>query len=257
MTTSGTVLLTVKSGLARVSLNKPEVKNSLSIDEMTAVGSAVQAAVDAGARCILISGEGGAFCAGRDLNGTDPERDDTYDILAHKINPVLEVVRSCPVPTIAAVAGPALGFGFGLALACDMTVVADNAMLGSPFRKIGLVMDSGGHYYLRERLGRHRAAELIFTGRMLTGREAAAMGLVNRSVGAADLDDVATLLAMSIASGPTAAFAASKEILDAGKTYGEMAEHEAVKQAEAMRGTDGKEGLAAFKARRSPVFIGR
>lgn len=256
MKKSDAVLFTIESSLARITLNKPEAKNSLSVEEIADVGRAVQRAEEAGARCILVSGVGNSFCAGRDLKDTDPERDDTREILSRYINPALDAVRACRIPTIAAVAGPALGFGFGLALACDITIVADNALLGSPFRKIGLVVDSGGHYYLRERLGRHRAAELIFSGRMLSGREAASIGLVNRSVGATDLESVATNLAIAISSGPTAAFSASKEILDCGGSYSDMADLEALKQDEAMWGQDGKEGIEAFKARRVPVFIG-
>lgn len=257
MKNSDTILMTIASDVARITLNKPEVKNSLGVDEMAEVGRAMQRAVDAGARCILIMGAGDAFCAGRDLRDADPVKDDTYEILSKYINPALGAVRACRVPTVSAVAGPALGFGFGLALSCDITLVADNAMLGSPFRRIGLVTDSGGHHYLRERLGRHRAAELIFTGRMLSGREAASMGLVNRSVGAADLERAALTLATAISTGPTAAFGASKEILDCPGSYDDMAELEARKQDEAMKGADGKEGIEAFKARRSPVFIGR
>lgn len=246
----------VDEGIAWITLNRPETRNSLTVSEMVDVGVAFQRAARAGVRCVLVSGEGGAFCAGRDLKRADPAQDDTYDILARHINPALNAVRRCEVPTIAAVAGPALGFGLGLALACDITLVADNALLGSPFRKIGLLPDSGAHYYLRERLGRHRAAELILTGRLVSGREAAAMGLVNRSVGASSLEALAREMATDIASGPTRAFRSSKKILDCPDTYEQMAELEAQLQSEAIKGRDGMEGIQAFQEKRVPRFIG-
>ena len=253
---SNTVRCRVDAGVAMITLDKPQTRNSLTVPEMTAVGVAVQRAAQAGARCIVITGAHDVFCAGRDLKGVDPDDDDTYDVLARHINPALDAVRQCDVPTIASVAGPALGFGFGLALACDITLAADNAMFGSPFRKIGLLPDSGAHYYLRERLGRHRAAQLIMTGAMLSGRQAASIGLINRSCGATELHAVTATLAREVASGPTRAFALTKQILDHASTYAEVAEQEAVAQVVALRGHDGKEGISAFIEKRAPRFIG-
>ena len=135
---------------------------------------------------------------------------------------VLRRLHTLPVPTIAAVRGPALGFGLGLALACDMTIATDDAIFGSPFRRIGAVLDSGGHYYFQRRLGSHRAAELVFTGRMLSGREAAAMGLINEAVKPNDFDARVNELATSIASGPTAAFRATKHILSEDRSLADV-----------------------------------
>jgi len=248
---------TLIDGLATVCMNRPAAKNSLRVADMVAVGTAVVEASNAGARAILFRGEGGAFCAGRDLKDTNPETDDTLSILRDQINPALRCVLECEVPTIAQVAGPALGFGFGLALACDIAIAADDAVFGSPFRNIGAVLDSGAHFHLRERVGRHRAAELIFTGRLVSGREAAAMGLVNRSVGASDLARSTEALARDIATGPTGAFRASKRILSCMGSSVEMADLEAMAQAEALAGPDGREGIQAFKDKRKPRFVGR
>lgn len=246
----------VDAHVATITLDRPASKNSLSVREMEEVGGAVARAVASGVRCIVITGAGGAFCAGRDLKGVDLDEDDTYGILAGRINPALEAVRRCPVPTIASVEGPALGFGLGLALACDITIAADNAIFGSPFRKIGLLPDSGAHFYLRERLGRHRAAELIMTGAMLSGKDAAAIGLINRSCGALQLPSVTAKLVRDIALGPTRAFSLSKRILDCAGTYAEMAEMEATSQSEAIAGPDGVEGVKAFQEKRAPRFVG-
>ncbi len=170
---------------------------------------------------------------------------------------MLRQLHTLPVPTIAAVRGPALGFGLGLALACDITIATDDALFGSPFRRIGAVLDSGGHYYFQRRLGSHRAAELVFTGRLLSGREAAAMGLINASVTADDFEARVAELAASIASGPTAAFRATKHILSEDRSFTDVLELEAKYQREVTRGPDGREGLAAFRERRAPRFSGK
>lgn len=250
------VSVVVENNVATVELRRPETKNSLRLADMRLLSQLIDAALNSGARCLLFKGTEGVFCAGRDLKEANPETDDTYAILQEQINPVLLKVRGSKVPTIAAVSGPALGFGFGLALACDVTLVADNAILGSPFKNIGAVLDSGGHYFLRERIGAHRAAELIFTGRMLSGREAAQLGLVNAAVGAQELDTIAFNLAKQIANGPTAAFAASKQILAQAQSYEQVLALESRCQADALAGHDGREGIRAFQEKRRPVFIG-
>ena len=243
--------------LAVVTIDRPQARNAIGVKDMARVGQAFEEAAQAGARCVLVRGAGGFFCAGRDLQDTRPGEEDTLEIIRRVINPSLARVRACAVPTVAAVQGPALGFGFGLALACDIVVAADDALLGSPFRNLGLILDSGGHFHLRERVGRHRAAELIFTGRLFSGREAASMGLVNRSHGALDLEREAYALARAIATGPTAAFRASKAILAQDGTFDELADMEAVHQARLIAGPDGREGVAAFRAKRKPRFTGQ
>lgn len=253
---SESVIAVHEAGLTTITLNRPQKKNSLTIPGMQEIAAAVKEGCARGSRAVLIRGSGGSFCAGRDLSGVDPKTDDTLHVLRDQINPVLVAVRQCPIPTVAQVEGPALGFGLGLALSCDIAYVAETALLGSPFRNIGLVMDSGGHYELRERLGRARAAELIFTGRLVSGLEAARMGLVNRAVAASDLSSVLNRLLASIISGPTRAFTASKKILDEGHTYEQTTDLEAIAQAALMHTRDAMEGLQAFQEKRKPAFVG-
>jgi enoyl-CoA hydratase/carnithine racemase len=251
------VLLAHADSVAEITLNRPQAKNSLRLDDMRLLANIIEEALAGPARCLLLMGAGDAFCAGRDLKETDPVNDDTRAIIVDLVNPLLKRLREAPLPTISAVKGPALGFGFGMALACDITLVADTAILGSPFRNIGAVLDSGGHHIMRERIGAHRAAELIYTGRLISGTEAAALGLVNRAVPAAEVDTAARAMARSIADGPTGAFRASKRILAEARPFDEVVAMEAVAQAEAFAGPDGREGVAAFKDRRKPRFVGR
>lgn len=246
----------LREDIVIIRLNRPDTKNSLTVPQIRELSEAVARAAASPARCLLITGAGGSFCAGRDLKDVDPDTDDTYQIMTSLLHPLLQAVRAFPVPSVAAVHGPALGLGLGLALSCDIVFAAHDAVFGSPFRKFGGVLDSGGHYYLERRLGAHRAAELIFTGRLIDGVTAASMGLVNRSVAASELDAESWQLCREIASGPTGAFKASKHILSQQRSFEETLELEARAMDAALRGPDGREGLRAFKEKRSPRFTG-
>lgn len=239
-----------------IEIDRPQTKNSLTLVEMEALGESLASEHVRNARCLVIRGAGTSFCSGRDVREIDPHGEDAEEILRDRIGSILQRLYTLPAPTLASVRGPALGFGLGLALACDITIASDDAIFGSPFRRIGAVLDSGGHYFFQRRLGRHRAAELVFTGRMLNGREAADIGLINEAV-PADLLPVRTAeLASSIANGPTAAFRATKDILAQDRSFAEVLELEARYQKQVTRGPDGQEGLAAFRERRAPVFRG-
>jgi 2-(1,2-epoxy-1,2-dihydrophenyl)acetyl-CoA isomerase len=257
MTTPQSILIKNEAGIATIELNRPQKKNSLSIAGMLEIQAAIESLQkNTEVRVIRIKGSGGSFCAGRDLSDVNPQTDETLTILREQINPVLATIRACPIPTFAQVEGPALGFGFGLALACDIVYAAENAIMGSPFRNIGLVLDSGGHFYMKERLGRAKAMELILTSKMLSGLESEKIGLINRSVAASDLEEVSMKLLKSIATGPTAAFIETKYILDHATTYDDVVDMEAVAQAKLMLSADAKEGLEAFQQKRKPKFKG-
>jgi enoyl-CoA hydratase/carnithine racemase len=241
--------------IAILELDRPEKKNALKRAEIEELGRILADADIRDARCLVIRGAGAVFCAGMDLTDIDP-KEDPYDNLAKRIGPVLAQLRELPVPTISSVAGPALGFGFGLAMCCDITIAAATATFGSPFRRIGMVLDSAGHYFLSRRIGHHRAAELIYTGRMIDGDEAAALGLINEAVPAERLEDRTTTLARQIAAGPTLALKASKEILVKAHGFNQVLEMEARAQAEAAKTNDAKEGFKSFMEKRNPSFTG-
>jgi len=211
-----------------------------------------------GCRCLLIRGEGRAFCAGRDLGDWHPDEDATA-IIRQDLNPLLRRLYELPLPTIAAVQGACMGSGFGLAFACDIVLVADDAQISSPFARLGAILDSGGHFVLARTLGRHRTLDLVYTGRRLSGRDAERYGLVSRSVAGSELLTVARELARTLAAGPTAAFAISKRITLAAMeaSYADILDAEAVGQGEASRSADYREGMQAFQEKRTPVFTGR
>ncbi len=256
------VLLTINDGLAEITLNRPDVMNSLD-EQMVENFHAVLQSIEQNeeVRAVLITGAGRGFCAGRDLSNASPLEEDAAEILSQLFNPLILRVRDLPVPTFAAVNGAALGVGFGIAMACDVTTASDRARLGSPFAAIGCVLDSGGHRAMVERIGPHRTLDLIYTSRLLTGAEAAEMGLINYSLPSEELLESVRAKASTIAQGPTAAFAQSKAIvraiLDEAGSAKDSLQREATAQGELAGHPDYVEGISAFMEKRKPTFIGR
>lgn len=178
-------------------------------------------------------------------------------VIGEVVGPLCRRLRELPLPTIASVSGPALGFGFGLAMCCDIVIAEEGSLLGSPFRNIGMVPDTGTHHFLLSRLGYSRAAELVYTGKLLSGREAAQWGLINRAVTTDALEAEVTQLARQIASGPTVALGLSKRILQAGGSFDEVVALEAQALRECFGTADLREGLGAFMQKRAPQFRGK
>jgi 2-(1,2-epoxy-1,2-dihydrophenyl)acetyl-CoA isomerase len=256
-----TVRLTIEDGVAELVLDRPDRMNAMSSAMVHDLVASLDAAESGGARSLLVRGEGRAFCSGRDLSDADPLHEDGEAILRDLFNPLIERMAGLAVPTIAAVHGACLGTGLGLALACDVVYAADDARIGSPFARIGAVLDSGAHAAFVSRIGPHRALELIYTGRLLSGREAAEWGLVNRSVAGADLVRRMREMARAIAHGPTAAFLESKRIVrliaDGSPSLTDLLTAEAAAQGRASRTHDYQEGITAFQEKRKPAFTGR
>jgi len=256
----GPVLLTIEGGVAELVLNRPDKMNAMNLAMVHDIAESLDAVEQAGVRALLIRGEGRAFCSGRDLADADPLHEDGEAVLRDVFNPLIERMAGVAVPTIAAVHGACLGTGLGLAMACDIVYAADDARIGSPFARIGAVLDSGAHAAFVSRVGPHRALELVYTGRLLSGREAAEWGLVNRSVAGADLVRRTREMAASVARGPTAAFLESKRLVrtitDTAPSFREVLAAEAAAQGRASRTHDYQDGISAFQEKRKPSFTG-
>lgn len=250
------ISLQMDGGRATLIMDLPQSKNSFRSSDAQALGVLLDEAVAAGARCVVLRGAGPVFSAGWDISAINPAVDDPVALLGGVVGPLCRKLRELPVPTVAAVAGPALGFGFGLALCCDLVLADESALFGSPFRHIGMLPDSGTHHHLLSRIGYGKACELIYTGRTVSGSEAAVMGLANRVVPQGTLIDEANHLAAMVASGPTRAFAMSKEILTVGGDFDAMFSHETRLLQKVFATRDLKEGIEAFQQRRKPVFTG-
>lgn len=248
---------TVRGAITGILLNRPDKKNALRDEHFVELTALVRHLAHSSARCVVISGAGGAFCAGRDISDTDVAATDAATLIRDKINPLFVALRDIPVPTIAVVDGPCVGGGFGIAFACDIVLAAADARFGSPFWNIGILPDSGIHHHLSAILGYHRACELLFTGRLLSGTEASACGLINHAYPAAELHAAARDMAALIAEGPTLAFKGSKTILQRGGSLGDVLAAEATGQGDNFQTLDAAEGISAFQQKRKPHFSGR
>ena len=245
-------------GVAEVVLDRPAVLNSFDGEMVAEMHRALDQTE--GSRAILIRGEGRGFSAGRDLSGAEPLTEDAEAILAETFNPLMARLAEEPLPTIAAVHGACLGVGFGIAMACDIVIAAATTKIGSPFANIGAVLDSGGHYALVHRVGPHRALELIYTGRLLDGHEAAAWGLVNRVVDDDALIDEARQLAARIAAdrcsrspGPSGSCGASST---APCRWPRCWPPRPRRRASRPGRAEYVEGFTAFAEKRKPDFLG-
>ncbi len=253
---------TVEGGTAEVVLDRPARLNTLDPHALDALRVAFgELAATEGLRGVLLRGEGRAFCAGRDISGVDPTTDDAEAFLRDLVHPVLAAIRAVPVPVVAAVQGAALGIGLGLLGAADVVYAARGAKVGSPFARIGAVLDSGGHALLVDRLGPHRAMDLIVTGELLDGEEAARVGLVSRVLPDDELLPRCRELLATLAAGPTRSFVESKRIVAALRERrgldDALLDAEARAQGAAAGTRDYAEGFTAFQGKRPPTFVGR
>lgn len=252
--------LTIDGGIAHVMLNAPAKRNALDEAALAELAGAYDAAEAAGARALVLRGEGPAFCAGRDISAVDPQDDDVIGYLGGLVTPLLRRMAAFPAPTFAAAHGACLGVGLGLLIATDVVYVADTAKIGSPFAALGATLDSGGHALFYERLGAHKTLDLIYTGRLMNGVEAVESGLFSRVFPADELQGATLEAATRAASGATAAFLASKALVarirDERLALWDSIDIENAAQATLCDTDDYREGFAAFQEKRRPVFRG-
>lgn len=258
------ISLTIADGVAEIVLDAPQKLNSLDEQALRdldrAYADAAAAAARGEVRALLLRGEGRAFCAGRDIAGVTPANDDAEAYLGGLVQPLMEKMSAFPAPTFAAAQGACLGVGLGLLLATDVVYVAENAKFGSPFAKLGATLDSGGHWYFTERLGMHRTLDLIYTAELISGTEAVAEGLFSRALPADGLLETTRGIVAKVATGPTGAFTASKELVahirDQRLGLWQSMAEENSEQARLCESEDYAEGFLAFQEKRTPVFKG-
>jgi 2-(1,2-epoxy-1,2-dihydrophenyl)acetyl-CoA isomerase len=254
-----TIRVEVADGVATIILARPDVRNALNATMRQELIAAFKAlGRDESARAVVLTGEGPGFCSGADLRGGTGELA-FRRVLTAEYNPLMRAIRNLPKPVIAAVNGVAAGAGVSLALACDLVYAAEEARFIQAFVKIGLVPDSGSTRTLVRALGRHRAAQLMFTGEPLSAGEAYAAGLINGVVPAAELVGRTRELATRLAAAPTLAIGYAKRLINRAEdmTLDETLELEAALQELAGRTQDHAEGVAAFAEKREPRFVGR
>ena len=263
-------------GVATLIMNRPEARNAMSGSMMAALQEALpRLAADQSVRCVVLTGAGAAFCAGGDVKGfaseasgdsagaqSAPGRAFNLEARVHGLRAGMELSRwlhEMPKPTLAAIPGPAAGAGFSLALACDLRIATEDAKLTTAFAKIGLAGDYGGSYFLTQLVGAAKARELYFTADVITGREAHALGIVNKVVAAAEFDEAAKGYAHYLASLPTVAIGYMKKNLNAAQSGSlhTVLDLEAMHMIRTFMTEDHKAAAQAFVEKRAPQFKGR
>ncbi len=255
---------TIQNGVLKIVLNRPDVLNSFNYAMAEEIQAAfIEAETNTEIRCVLLTGNGRAFCAGQDLQevteiAKDPNRE-LSEVVHHTYNPIIKAIRNLEKPVICAVNGTAAGAGANIALACDMVIASEEAKFIQSFSNIGLIPDSGGTYFLPRLVGLARATELTFTGRPVKAPEAVEIGMIYKSVPANELMNETVNLCEKFAQMPTRGYGLTKKGFNAGFSNDLEAQLnlEADLQAEAGSTDDYHEGVAAFLEKRAPNFKGK
>jgi enoyl-CoA hydratase/carnithine racemase len=245
-------------GVVRLRLNRPAARNALSLAlRRRLVAAIAEAEEDSDTRCLILAGGDKVFAAGADiaeLAGAGP-----IDMMLRASERLWDAIARCRKPIVAAVRGAALGGGWELALHADLIVAGDAARFGLPEIRIGIMPGAGGTQRLTRLVGKHRALDLLLTGRTVTAAEAFALGTVNRLVPDAEVDATSVELAAGLAQMPPLAVRQIKGVVLAGADCALDAalalERNALQVLFAS--ADKEEGVRAFLEKRAPDFVGR
>ncbi|MEC8922416.1 MAG: enoyl-CoA hydratase-related protein [Actinomycetota bacterium] len=260
----------VTDGVMRITLNRPERRNAMSNDMLEGlVASLGDAEVAADVGAVVLTGAGGAFCAGGDVKGmaeAGGEGGDSavqYDARVHlqrrDQRDTAGKLYELPKPTIAALPGPAAGAGLSIALSCDLRYASPNAIITTAFARVGFSGDYGGTYFMSRLIGTAKARELYFLSEKVDMQEAEQLGLINGIFPEESLQDEVMTIARRLAQGPTVAYRYMKENLNRA-VHGEMGEcldMEAAHHIHCGTTRDHKEAAQAFVDKREPNFQGR
>ena len=262
------LLATLDAGVLTLTLNRPEARNAMSGDMTAALAQQLAAAeFDSAVKCIVLTGAGKGFCAGGDVKGmasrSGPAGDSTIDRAIHRqrVNQRATAGKlfKMPKPTIAALPGAAAGAGLSLALACDLRIMASNAILTTAFARVGFSGDYGGSYFLTQLIGSAKARELYFLSDRVSADEALRLGLANWVCAPEELVAKTREIAGRLASGPTVALRYMKENLNRamGGDVDDCLDLEATHHVHCGLTEDHREASKAFVEKREPVFNGR
>jgi 2-(1,2-epoxy-1,2-dihydrophenyl)acetyl-CoA isomerase len=256
------LLYTIADGVCTITLNRPDVYNAFN-EELSAelIDALKKTSKDDAVRAVVITGAGKAFCSGQDLQ--DVKKADGNRSLGESVlrryNPMILGVREMAKPIICRLNGVAAGAGASLAMACDIIVASENAVLVQAFANIGLVLDSGSSFFLPGLIGYNKAFELCTLGSKVTAAEAYKLGIINKLVAPEDLDAAVKEYADRYAAAAPKSIAIIKKMLNKALSSNlrDMLQYEAYSQEIAGSTEDYKEGVAAFIEKRKAVFKGK
>ncbi len=270
---SDDLIETRDGAIATLTMNRPAARNAMSGAMMQALTQALpRLAADQSVRLVVLTGAGGAFCAGGDVKGFAAGASSTggpggsaefnLEQRVHGLRAGMELSRwlhEMPKPTLAVIPGPAAGAGLSLALACDLRVAVDTAKFTTAFSKIGLAGDYGGSYFLPYLVGAAKARELYFTADIVSAHEALQIGLVNKVFPAASFDTDAAAYTKRLAGLPTVALGYMKKNLNAAQhgSLSDVLDLEAMHMIRTFMTEDHKGAARAFVEKRPPEFKGR
>ncbi|GAC19625.1 enoyl-CoA hydratase/isomerase family protein [Paraglaciecola arctica] len=260
MTIHQSILIERDGPIATVSFNRPISLNAIEASIRAELGLAIKEVnEDDNIRVVILTGVGRAFCAGADLTETLPEGASVEDGLNEQYKPVLMAISNAPKPWISAVNGAAAGIGSAFAMACDLTLMADDAYLYQAFAAIGLIPDGGATWHLAHTIGRKKAFELIAFGEKLKATDCLQLGLCNKVVPADKLMEEAKAMAIILASKAPLSLRYAKEAMNAAMSHdlANTISIEARLQEICANSDDAKEGGQAFLEKRAAVFSGR
>lgn len=259
------LITSLADGVLRLTMNRPESRNALSLELSAALNDALRAAqAEREVRVVVLTGAGGAFCAGGDVKAmaAGRDRDLTLSERGGRLRARAEAVRllhEMPKPTVALLPGAAAGAGLALALACDFRLAVDTAKITCAFARVGLSGDFGISWLLAGMVGAARARELMMLSPVLSAREALELGLLNRVVDAGEYPSITEEFIRRLAAGPSLAYGHIKRNLNMAReaSFGASLDSESMNQAICMTSEDHREAASAFAEKRDPRFFGR
>lgn len=246
--------------VALVTIDNPGRKNAVTFEMRQALLDTFRGITsDETLRAVVLTGSGDAFCSGADVTAMGGRDVAASRSRMRTMHAMISAVHGVDKPVVAAIRGPAVGIGFGLAMACDIAIAGPSARFAQVFNRIGLAPDAGTIWFLARQMGFSRAKELVFSGRSVAADEALTLGIVHRVVTEEAVLDEALEQAQRYADGPTLALAMAKQLFASSVTPSleQFLELELLVQPALMQSADHVEGTTAFKEKRAPRFTGR
>ena len=263
------LLADLDAGVLTITLNRPAARNAMSEAMNQALGQQLAAAeLDPAVKCVVLTGAGQGFCAGGDVKGMNdrnsgggagPSLDEAIHRQRVNQRATAGKLFKMPKPTLAALPGAAAGAGLSLALACDLRIMASNAILTTAFARVGLAGDYGGSYFLTQLVGSAKAREMYFLSDRVNAEDALRLGLTNWVCAPEDLVAKTQEVARRLADGPSICFRYMKENLNRAMAgdWDDCLDLEATHHVHSARTADHREAARAFVEKRAPVFEGR